>query len=46
MQDMHDGTVIKNLMSQGGFLSVAENTGLVISTDGVPIYKSSKGLYT
>lgn len=42
MQDMHDGTVIKNLMSPG-FLSVAENTGLVISTDGVPIYKSSKG---
>lgn len=43
MQDMHDGTVIKGLMSPGGFLSVAENTGLVISTDGVPIYKSSKG---
>lgn len=30
-------------MSPEGFLSTNHNTGLVISTDGVPIFKSSKG---
>uniref|UniRef100_A0A1X7VJE6 DUF4218 domain-containing protein n=1 Tax=Amphimedon queenslandica TaxID=400682 RepID=A0A1X7VJE6_AMPQE len=35
--------LIKNLMSQAGFLSVAENTGPVISTILVAISKSSKG---
>lgn len=35
LQDMHDG--------KGRFLSIPQNTGLVLSTDGVPIFKSSKG---
>ena len=30
-------------MSPGRFLSIPQNTGLVLSTDGVPIFKSSKG---
>ena len=30
-------------MSSGSFLSHHTNTGLVLSTDGVPIFKSSKG---
>ena len=30
-------------MKSGGFLSCSDNSGLVLSTDGVPVFKSSKG---
>ena len=30
-------------MAKGGFLAKHENTGLVLCTDGVPVYKSSIG---
>ena len=43
LQDMHDGKALADLMSPGRFLSIPQNTGLVLSTDGVPIFKSSKG---
>uniref|UniRef100_A0A1X7TR45 Uncharacterized protein n=1 Tax=Amphimedon queenslandica TaxID=400682 RepID=A0A1X7TR45_AMPQE len=43
MRDVHDGSSIRNLMSEGGFLSCPENTGLALCSDGVPVYKSSKG---
>ncbi len=43
MRDFHDGLVLKQLMANGLFLSKAENTGLVLCTDGVPTFKSSKG---
>ena len=40
--DIHDGAVIKALMQPGKFLSIPENTGLLLNTDGVPVFKSSK----
>ena len=43
MRDIHDGTAFKALSSNGGFLSKAENIGLIISSDDVPVFKSSKG---
>ena len=32
-----------NLMLNGGFLSKAENVGLILCSDGVPVYRSSRG---
>lgn len=43
LKDIHDGEVIRVLMKDEGFLSCPENTGLILCTDGVPIFKSSKG---
>ena len=43
LRDMHDGKAFTDLMSPGNFLSTPQSTGLVLSTDGVPIFKSSKG---
>ena len=43
LRDLHDGSAFKGLMSEGEFLSVPEHTGLILSTDRVPIFKSSKG---
>ena len=43
LRDMHDGKALTDLMSPGNFLSIPQSTGLVLSTDGVPIFKSSKG---
>ena len=40
--DIYDGTVVKNLMQPGHFLSVPEHTGLILSCDGAPVFKSSK----
>ena len=40
--DIHDGAVIKALMQPGKFLSIPENTGFLLNTDGVPVFKSSK----
>uniref|UniRef100_A0A1X7UE01 Uncharacterized protein n=1 Tax=Amphimedon queenslandica TaxID=400682 RepID=A0A1X7UE01_AMPQE len=41
--DIYDGKAFQNLMAKDGFLSCSHNTGLVLSTDGVPVFKSSKG---
>ena len=43
LRDVHDGTAFSDLMTPGNFLSDHNSTGLVLSTDGVPIFKSSKG---
>lgn len=43
IKDIYDGDVFKHLMANGDFLSTAENTGLILCTDGVPVFKSSKG---
>uniref|UniRef100_A0A1X7V742 DUF4218 domain-containing protein n=1 Tax=Amphimedon queenslandica TaxID=400682 RepID=A0A1X7V742_AMPQE len=43
IKDIHDGSTIQQLMSADGFLSVQENTGLALCSDGVPVFKSSKG---
>ena len=42
IKDIQDGTVIKNLMKPGGFLSVPEHLGLIINTDGVQTFNASK----
>ena len=42
IHDIQDGTVIKNLMKPGKFLSVPEHAGLIINTDGVQIFNSAK----
>ena len=38
LRDIYDGGVLKT-----GFLSVPENTGLVLCSDGGPVFNSSKG---
>ena len=43
MTDIHDGQVFAELMKDGGVLSASGNTGLILSADGVPIFKSSQG---
>jgi hypothetical protein len=40
--DLHDGSVIADLMQPGQFLSMPRHTGLILNTDGVPMFKSSK----
>ena len=40
--DLYDGYVIADLMQPGQFLSVPRHTGLILNTDGVPMFKSSK----
>lgn len=40
--DIQDGKLYKNLQKPGKFLSYPEHTGLVLNTDGVAIFKSSK----
>ena len=39
LQDIHDGNAFVDLMLPGNFLYHNSNTGLVLSTDGVPIFK-------
>ncbi len=41
IQDIQDGSMYKSLMVPGEFLSVPEHTGLILCTDGVPLFKSS-----
>ena len=43
MTDIHDGSVFRQLMVNGGLLSRHGNVGLILSSDGVPVFKSSKG---
>ena len=40
--DLHDGSVVAHLMRPGNFLSTPEHTGLLLNTDGVPLFNSSK----
>ena len=40
--DLHDGSVVADLMRPGNFLSTPEHTGLLLNTDGVPLFNSSK----
>lgn len=42
MQDIQDGQLYRELAKPGEFLSIPENTGLVLCTDGVQLFKSSK----
>ena len=41
--DIHDGSVLQELMKPSNFLSVPEHTGFIMCTDGVPMFKSSEG---
>lgn len=41
IQDIQDGSEYRKLMQPGQFLSVPEHTGLVLCSDGVPLFKSS-----
>ena len=43
VRDIYDGAVFRQLMADNGFLSKPENTGLILCSDGVPVFKSSKG---
>lgn len=42
LADIHDGSVIKNLMKPGHFLSKPEHAALILNTDGVQAFNSSK----
>ncbi len=41
IKDIQDGEEYKKLMEPGNFLSVPEHTGLILCSDGVPLFKSS-----
>lgn len=41
MTDIYDESVVQQLMKDHGLLSTPEKVGLVISSDGVPVFKSS-----
>ena len=41
LQDVQDGKLYQDLMKPGGFLSCSENTGLILCSDGVQLFKSS-----
>lgn len=43
LQDIHDGSTYKQLMTSGGSLAMSDSTGLILCSDGVPVFKSSKG---
>ncbi len=41
LQDVWDGSALRPLCSSGRFFSNKSNLALSLSTDGVPLYKSS-----
>ena len=41
IHDLWNGDAIKSLTQEGGFLTYPEHLGLSLSTDGVPVFKSS-----
>ena len=41
IHDLWNGEAIKPLTQEGGFLTYPEYLGLSLSTDGVPVFKSS-----
>ena len=42
MCDVQDGTIVRELMRSGKFLSVPEHAALMMNTDGVQTFNSSK----
>ena len=40
--DIQDGCLYKDLQKPGKFLSYSEHTGLILNTDAVAVFKSSK----
>ena len=42
LDDIQNGMVYQSLMAPGKFLSFIEHIGLILNTDGVAVYKSSK----
>ena len=42
LQDIQDKEMYEELMKPGGFLAVPENTGLILCSDGVDLFKSSQ----
>lgn len=40
LQDIQDGTLYRELMQPGQFLSVPEHTGLILCSDGVRLFRS------
>lgn len=42
VQDIQDGEAYLELTKPGGFLAVPEHTGLILCSDGVQLFKSSK----
>ena len=40
--DVYDGSIVKDLMKPGGFLSVPEHAALMLNTDGVQTFDSSR----
>ena len=45
INDIHNGEVFRSLRGEGKFLCVPEHTGLILSCDGVPAFKSSGMTY-
>ena len=41
VQDLQDGKEYRELQKPGGFLTIPENTGLILCSDGVQLFKSS-----
>ena len=41
IHDLRNGEALKPLTQEGGFLTYPEHLGLSLSTDGVPVFKSS-----
>ena len=41
IQDIQDGKLYRRLQQPGGFLSTPENTGFILCSDGVQLFKSS-----
>ena len=39
--DLQDGSIYRALMQPGEFLSVPEHIGLILCSDGIPVFKSS-----
>lgn len=42
LQDIQDGKLYIEHMQHGGFLTIPENTGLILCSDGIQLFKSSK----
>ena len=41
--DIFDGLALEGLMAPGELLSFTDHTGLILCSDGAPIFKSSQG---
>ena len=45
LRDIYDGEVFQHLMKPPNSLSISVNTGLILSMDGVPVFKSAKEVF-